>query len=176
MRSVPTGEVFGKERGSWYRLAEARRALGVGRCLRQRHVCGAGPLGDRSLPRRFSGDIGAMGLVDEGGRRFSMGRAKADLPEKLRPDDQSAVVRETLVGEPVPDERENSGTSISSHTVGSASCGCIEAFFWFTKPTRPDGDSPFQLNRSAKLSPMGWTAGFPGRATAFPLSRSQLRR
>ena len=39
-----------------------------------------------------------------------MGRAKADLPEKLRPDDQSAVVRETLVGGPVPDERGNSGS------------------------------------------------------------------
>ncbi len=39
-----------------------------------------------------------------------MGRAKADLPEKLRPDDQPAVVRETLVGGPVPDERGNSGS------------------------------------------------------------------
>ena len=33
---------------------------GVGRFLRKRHVCGAGPLGDRSLPRRSSGDIGVV--------------------------------------------------------------------------------------------------------------------
>ncbi len=34
------------------------RISGVGRFLRKRHVCGAGPLGERSLPRRSSGDIG----------------------------------------------------------------------------------------------------------------------
>ena len=52
-RSVPTPEaVRGKERGTCHRLANLRRAPGVGRCLRQRRVCRAGPLGDRSLPQR----------------------------------------------------------------------------------------------------------------------------
>ena len=43
-----------------------------------------------------------------------MGRAKAELPGKMRPYDQSTLVRETLVGEPDPDERGNSG-SVNFH-------------------------------------------------------------
>jgi hypothetical protein len=43
--------VLGSAAGACYRLANLRRAPGVGRCLRQRHVHSAGPLGDRSLPR-----------------------------------------------------------------------------------------------------------------------------
>ena len=76
-RSVPTGGGFGKERGSCHRLAEARGAPGVGRCLRQRHVCGAGPLGDRSLPRRLfeSGTrvlvLAYQGPASSGGRAIS---------------------------------------------------------------------------------------------------------
>ena len=40
----------------YYGVGVLRGALGVGRFLRKRRVCGAGPLGDRSLPRRSSGD------------------------------------------------------------------------------------------------------------------------
>ena len=43
------------QRGSYHPLANLRRAPGVGRCLRQRRVHGAGPLGDRSLPQRRFG-------------------------------------------------------------------------------------------------------------------------
>ena len=35
---------------SRYKLSLTRTPPGVGRFLRKRHVCGAGPLGDRSLP------------------------------------------------------------------------------------------------------------------------------
>ena len=41
-----------KQRRSYHPLANLRRAPEVGRCLRQRHVCSTGPLGDRSLPQR----------------------------------------------------------------------------------------------------------------------------
>ena len=55
-RSVPTSEAVRVwDAGSCCRLTQARGAPGVGRCLRQRHVCGAGPLGDRSLPGGASG-------------------------------------------------------------------------------------------------------------------------
>ncbi len=39
-----------------------------------------------------------------------MGRAKADLPRKMGPDDQSNLGRETWVGEPEPDGRGTSGS------------------------------------------------------------------
>jgi hypothetical protein len=39
-----------------------------------------------------------------------MGRAKTDLPEKMRPYDQSAMGCETLVGKPKPDARGTSGS------------------------------------------------------------------
>ena len=46
--------VSAKQRGSYHPLANLRQAPG-GRCLRQRRVHGAGPLGDRSLPQRRLG-------------------------------------------------------------------------------------------------------------------------
>ena len=39
-----------------FRLSIPRATPRVGRFLRKRHVCGAGPLGDRSLPRKSSGE------------------------------------------------------------------------------------------------------------------------
>jgi hypothetical protein len=51
------GGCSGQGRGACYGLAWVRQALGVGRCLRQRHVCGA----DRSERGPYlgggSGDI-----------------------------------------------------------------------------------------------------------------------
>ena len=74
----------GKGRGSCYRLANARGALGVGRCLRQRRVCGAGPLGDRSLPRRWF-EEGTRVLVQAGqGPVSSGGRAMSPTAPRLR--------------------------------------------------------------------------------------------
>ncbi len=66
-----------QERGSCDRLAKVWRAPGVGRFLRKRHVCGAGPLGDRSLPWRLFGSgtrvlrQAGQGLVSSGGRAIS---------------------------------------------------------------------------------------------------------
>ena len=55
-RSVPTQEVLGRWLGLVRGLGILRGAPGVGRFLRKRCVCGAGPLGDRSLPGRSSGE------------------------------------------------------------------------------------------------------------------------
>ena len=49
------GGCSGKGQGSYHKLAKIRQAPGVGRFLRKRHVCGTGPLGDRSLPQRLLG-------------------------------------------------------------------------------------------------------------------------
>ena len=54
-RSVPTWEVLGKEPGVFRGLGILSNASEVGRFPRKRHVCGAGPLGDRSLSGRFLG-------------------------------------------------------------------------------------------------------------------------
>ena len=77
-----------------------------------------------------------------------MGRARADPLEKIGPDDQSAMGRETLVGEPKPDGR---GTSGSVHFQPH---GWV-CFLWshrdivvFTQPTPPDSARSFELNRS----------------------------
>ena len=48
-----------------------REASGVGLFLRKRRVCGAGPLGDRSLPRRSSGDSRGLPLPEA--ERFLLG-------------------------------------------------------------------------------------------------------
>jgi hypothetical protein len=56
-RSVPTREVLGRYPGLYRGLGLPRHASGVGRFLRKRRVHSAGPLGDRSLPGRFSGNI-----------------------------------------------------------------------------------------------------------------------
>ena len=56
-------------RGSYYRLAKARRALGVGRCLRQRRVCGA----DRS----------EIGPYPGGGMKPTQRRAAKDSSSRL---------------------------------------------------------------------------------------------
>ena len=48
-----------------YGVGVLRGALGVGRFLRKRRVCGAGPLGDRSLPRRSSGDSSGCSWIGD---------------------------------------------------------------------------------------------------------------
>jgi hypothetical protein len=74
----------GKERGSCHRVAGVRRAPGVGRCLRQRHVCGAGPLGDRSLPRRRFESRTRVLLQAGQGPASSGGRAMSPTAPRLR--------------------------------------------------------------------------------------------
>jgi len=61
-----------KQRRSYHPLANLRRAPEVGRCLRQRRVCSAGPLGDRSLPRRLFGE-GTRVLLQAGQSPASSG-------------------------------------------------------------------------------------------------------
>jgi len=50
------GSAASKQRRSYHQLVDARQAPGLGQCLRKHRVCRAGPLGDRSLPRRRFGE------------------------------------------------------------------------------------------------------------------------
>ena len=59
-RSVPTSEVIGLHPGVRPLSQSHLSTSELGRFLRKRHVCGAGPLGDRSLPRMPSGDLGGF--------------------------------------------------------------------------------------------------------------------
>jgi hypothetical protein len=98
-RSLP-GRSLGQERRSRHKLAKLRRALGVGRFLRKRHVCGAGPLGDRSLPQRLFGY----------GTRSEMGPYRGGLRVIFRVWAIGLAFSGKLVGEPKPDERGTSGS------------------------------------------------------------------
>ncbi len=60
-RSVPTSEVIGLHPGVRPLTQSHLSTSELWRFLRKRHVCGAGPLGDRSLPRMPSGgDLGGF--------------------------------------------------------------------------------------------------------------------
>ena len=65
---------------------------------------------DRSESGPYLGGPRAIAGVLRWGWRSSMGRAKAELPEKMEPYDQSALGRETWAGEPEPDGLGTSGS------------------------------------------------------------------
>ena len=93
----------------------------------------------------------AMGLVAGRGRRSSMGHAKANLPKKTGPNDQSARGRETLAGESEPDGRRASGSVHFQPHVRFATDGGIEGLFLYTQPTPPDRALGFQRSRSGQV-------------------------
>ena len=77
-----------KQRRSYHPLANLRRAPEVGRCLRQRHVCSTGPLGDRSLPQRPFGQTTQVLPPTGQGQASSGGRAMS--PTAPRPQRRTA--------------------------------------------------------------------------------------
>ena len=68
------------------------------------------------------------------------------MPQKCRRA-RSVAVRRWSVNPKRMDEKL-AVTSISSHTVGSASYGGSEALFLFTQPMPPDSALSFERNRS----------------------------
>ena len=64
------------EPGLFRGLGILRNASEVGRFLRKRHVCGAGPLGDRSLPRRSSGESRPGRCLGQSRPRRSSGESR----------------------------------------------------------------------------------------------------
>jgi hypothetical protein len=89
-RSVPTSEalrdrrLFGLNSGFLPQTPPRPRTSGVGRFLRKRHVDRAGPLGDRSLPRRLFGIGGSSGYILDSRYKLHLAHAPPGVGRFLR--------------------------------------------------------------------------------------------